>query len=364
MRGRSRERLRRLRTWLRAFDFALARRFGLATRDDRIFFILIALIGVVGGLLGFATQQVIDALQALLWGRHGDILQTVRAAPRWMVVAVPALGGALVGLLLWLDRRPEPGEGIGSIIEAIALQAGKIAPRPVLVNAAASVVTVASGGSLGREGPMIRLGAMVSSWLGQRFGVAPHRLKILVGCGAAAGFAATYNIPIGGTLFAMEVILGNFALEIFGPIVASSVIATVISRSLSGNAPLYAAPGYKLESGWELLLYAGLGVVGAVAAVAFVLGVGWGGRLFARATFLPRPLKPLAGMALLGGLGLYVPYALGRGYSTINLALAGNLKLSPRFGEHPELTIVLLLGLAAAKLVATALTRGSGGAGG
>ncbi len=84
-----------------------------------------------------------------------------------------------------------------------------------------------------------------------------------MGCGAAAGLAATYNIPIGGALFAMEVILGNFALEIFGPIVASSVIATLISRSLTGNVPLYAAPGYALVSGWEMLLYAGLGIVGA-----------------------------------------------------------------------------------------------------
>jgi CIC family chloride channel protein len=364
MGARSRAWAGRLRSWTRAFDFTLAQRFGLATREDRVFYFLIALVGIVGGLLGIVTEKLIALLQLLLWGAPGDLLEVARAAPRWVVVAAPAIGGAVVGLIVWLGRKPVAGEGMASLIESVALHGGKIPPRPVLLNALAAVVTVGSGGSLGREGPMIRLGSMISSWAGQRLGVAPYRLKILVGCGAAAGLAATYNIPIGGTLFAMEVILGNFALEIFGPIVASSVIATVIARSLTGNAPLYAAPGYKLLSGWELLLYAGLGIVGALAAVAFVLGIHAGRRAFARMTFLPRPLHPVLGMSLVGVLGLYVPYALGRGYGTINLALTGELKLPPRLGLPHEFTILLLLGLALAKLVSTSLTSGSGGSGG
>jgi len=380
MEARARIGLGRLREWLRAFDFTLARRFGLATREDRLFYLAIAAVGVVSGVLGIVTERLIAALQSLLWnadgyplhaawvaiasGAHGDLVQVADQVPRWVVVAAPAVGGAIVGLIIWLSRKPVAGEGMASLIESVALHGGKIPPRPVLVNALAAVVTVGSGGSLGREGPMIRLGAMISSWTGQRLGIPPHRLKILVGCGAAAGLAATYNVPIGGALFAMEVILGNFALEIFGPIVASSVIATVISRSLNGNAPLYAAPGYKLQSGWELLLYAGLGIVGALVSVAFVLGIRGGRRAFAKLTFVPRPVHPLLGMTLVGVLGLYVPYALGRGYGAINLALSGELKLPPRFGLSQEATVLFLLGLAAAKLLATALTSGSGGSGG
>ncbi len=211
---------------------------------------------------------------------------------------------------------------------------------------------------------MIRLGSMISSWMGARLELPAHRLKILVGCGAAAGLAATYNIPIGGALFAMEVILGNFALEIFGPIVASSVIATLIARSITGNAPLYATPEYALKSGWEMLPYAGLGVVAAFASVLFMLGVTLGTKAFARLRFLPRPFQPVIGMALLGVIGLWVPHALGRGYGTINLALAGTLKAPSHFGASPELTGLFLLGLALVKLAATALTRGSGGSGG
>jgi CIC family chloride channel protein len=353
-------RLRRWREWAGSLEFTLARRFGLATREERHFFLLIGVVGVVGGLLGVATEGLIQAIQTVLWGSPGELLDVARKVNRWVVIAAPTCGGVLVGAIVWLSRRPVGGEGMALLIEAVALSGGKIPPRPVLWNALGAIATVGSGGSLGREGPMIRLGAMISSWLGQRLGLPPHRVKILVGCGAAAGLAATYNVPIGGALFAMEVILGNFALEIFGPIVASSVIATVIARSVVGNAPLYAAPGYTLTSGWELLPYAGLGVVGALASLAFMFGVEGGRKLFTRLTFLPQPLKPVVGMSLLGVLGLYIPYALGRGYGTINLTLAEKLRLP----THPELTILLLLLLAAAKLLGTALTSGSGGSGG
>lgn len=364
-------RMRHLGNWVRSLDFTLARRFGLANREDRVFFLLIGLVGVLGGLLGVVTDFLIGLVQRILWGAPGDLFAIVSKVPRWVVVAAPATGGVVIGLLLWLSRRrmkgEASGEGMAMLIESVALSGGKISPRPVLINALAAVVTVGSGGSLGREGPMIRLGAMVSSWMGQRLELPPHRLKILVGCGAAAGLAATYNIPIGGTLFAMEVILGNFALEIFGPIVASSVIATLIARSLTGNEPLYAAPDYVLSNGWEMLLYLGLGIVGAFASVAFMIGVSWGSVVFKKLSkmkVLPRPFQPVVGMALLGVLGLYVPYALGRGYGLINLALAGNLKLPTPLALPQTFTVLFLLGLAVVKLAATALTRGSGGSGG
>ncbi|HET9210741.1 MAG TPA: chloride channel protein, partial [Thermoanaerobaculia bacterium] len=361
--------LRRLRDWARSLDFTLARRFGLANREDRLFFLLIGAVGIVGGLLGGATDLLIDLLRIVLWGSRGDLLTVIPKVHRWVIVTAPAIGGVLVGILYWRTHRRAQGEGgggegMGMLIEAVALSGGKIAPRPVMINALAAIVTVGAGGSLGREGPMIRLGAMISSWMGQRLEIPPHRLKILVGCGAAAGLAATYNIPIGGTLFAMEVILGNFALEIFGPIVASSVIATLIARAITGNQPLYAAPEYTLRTYWEMLPYAGLGIAAAFASVLFMIGVSLGGKVFSKLRFLPRPFHPVVGMTLLGVIGLYVPHALGRGYGTINLALAGTLKLPPHVAPSQELTGLLLLGIAAVKLIATALTRGCGGAGG
>jgi CIC family chloride channel protein len=344
--------MRRLRGWRRGLDFALARRFGLATREDRLFFLLIPLVGLLAGVFGLVITKLIAVFQTALWGSGEEILTRARNAPAWLRVVAPAIGGTIVGLIAWRARAPVGGHGISRLLEAVALRGGRVPPKPALLSAAAAVATVGSGGSLGREGPMIGLGAMVASWLGDRAKLPAHRLKVLVGCGAAAGMAAIFNTPIGGALFAMEVILGNFALDIFGPVVVASVLSTFVARSFRGAAPIYAAPGYVLVSGWELLAYLVLGLVGAIVSVIFVHVVRLVANSFAKATWLPFAARPVVGMTLVGLIGLYVPYVFGNGFDTITLAL------------HEKLPLVLLLSLPAAKLLATALTAGSGGAGG
>jgi CIC family chloride channel protein len=336
----------------RRLDFVLARRFALATREERLFFLLIPTIGLVAGLLGILVHRTIDGVRILLWGYWPSFENAATMAPAWQVVLAPTVGGLLVGLVIWWAKDAVGARGMSSLIEAVALHRGHVPLKPVFASAAAAIATVGSGGSLGREGPLIRLGAAISSWLGERFGLSAYRVKILVGCGAAAGFAASYNVPIGGSLFAMEVILGSFALEIFGPIVIAAVVSTLIARAAESNTPLYAFPGYTLDSSWEILAFVGLGLVGAVASLAFVLGVRWTSRLFGRFTALPAPLRPALGMFLLGLFALAVPQVLGSGFVTIHDALAGSLPWS-----------VLLL-LPVWKLVATALTLGSGGSGG
>jgi len=348
------ERLRgeRLRGWVRSLDFTLARRFGLATREDRLFFLLIPISGLLAGGLGLLVTAATQALQRALWTAPGSLLRAAEAAPWWQRLAAPAAGGVLVGLVIWLGKRRVGGHGTSGLIEAVALQNGRVDPGPVLLTTLAGVATVGSGGSLGREGPMISLGAMVASWLGTRLRLPPQRVKILLGCGAAAGMAAIYNTPIGGALFAMEVILGNFALEIFGPVVIASVLSTLVARTFRGAAPIYATPDYTLVSGWELLAYAGLGVVGALISIAFVLAMRGAQDGFTRLPLLPPAAKPVLGMLLVGGLGIWLPHVFGNGFETITMAL------------HDRLPWTLLLVLPLAKLAATAATAGSGGAGG
>ncbi len=344
--------LRLLRLGLRRVEFFLARRFALATREDRIFFLLIPTVGLVAGALGLVVHRLIDLVRSFLWGYWPNFVNAAERAPAWLVVGAPTAGGLLVALVVWWAREPVGGRGMSSLIEAVALHRGRVPLRQTAQSALAAIFTVGAGGSLGREGPLIRLGAAVSSWLGAKCGLPPFRVKVLVGCGAAAGFAAAYNVPIGGALFAMEVILGSFALEIFGPIVVAAVISTLLARAAEYHAPLYAIPGYALESPWEILAYLGLGVVGAFASLAFTLGVRAVARLFQSARFLPPVTRPVIGMALLGLLALAVPEVLGSGFVTIEEAL------------NARLTLAFLLLLPVAKLVATALTLGSGGSGG
>ncbi len=343
--------LRLLRRALRRVDYFLARRFALSTREDRIFFVSIPAVGVAAGLLGVLVHRAIDFVRTALWGYWPDLIHAVERLSALHVLLATGAGGVAVALIVWWAREPVSGRGMSSLIEAVALHEGRVPLRTTALSALAAVFTVGAGGALGREGPLIRLGSAISSWLGQRTGLPPFRIKVLVGCGAAAGFAAAYNVPIGGALFAMEVILGSFALEIFGPIVVAAVISTLIARAAEHNTPIYALPDYVLGSAWEILACLGLGIVGAFASVAFTLGVRGMAKGFQR-TRLPLWVRPVVGMLALGGLSLLVPQAIGSGFHTIREALTGAMPLA------------LLLLLPAVKLIATALTLGSGGAGG
>jgi CIC family chloride channel protein len=336
----------------RRLELFLARNLGLRSDEDRLFFLLVPGVGLVAGFVGFAVTAAIYGVQRVLWGSATDFAATAAAAPPWMRVAVPAFGGVLVGLIVFLVRRRMTGHGISGIIEAVALRRGDIPPGPSLQSLAASIVAVGSGGSLGREGPTIRTSAMGASWLGQRFNVSERRRRILVGCGAAAGIAAIYNTPVGAALFGMEVILGSFALDVFGPLVVASVIATFVGRSLIGSEPMYQVAGEGLVSWWELGTFAGLGLLGAFASAGFTRGIGGFEAGFRGLGRLPDWAKPVLGMALVGVLGLVVPQVYGNGFETITAALHGGLPLT------------LLVVLPFAKIAASGLTLGSGCPGG
>ncbi|MEM6455045.1 MAG: chloride channel protein [Acidobacteriota bacterium] len=350
-------RMRRLGRWLapwrRSAEFTLAKRFGLANQEDRLFFLLIPTVGAISGLLGVAIHKLIDLLRLAL---YGDI-QLLAAAPALEplhFLSALAIGGVLVALVVGLTGETVSGKGMGMLIESVAVHGGRVPMRPVVLRAITAVATVGCGGSLGREGPMIRLGAALASQFGVLARLPPHRVRILLGCGAAAGLSSVYNIPIGGALFAMEVILGNFALEIFGPIVVSSVVATLIVRTFEGNTPIYAAADLPYAGGWEMLTFALLGIAGAVVALLFTVAMRLGREGFAKLGVLPNWLKPLLGMLLLASA------VIATGFYKV---LGSGEELIVTIVREPQ-PVQLLLLLALAKLLATALTIGSGGSGG
>ncbi|MBC8185121.1 chloride channel protein [candidate division KSB1 bacterium] len=314
-------------------------------------FILGIIIGILGGFVSIGFRWLIIYFQTFTVGEEGNILAGLATLPFYWKIIIPVLGAAFVGPLIYFFAREAKGHGVPEVMQAIALKNGVIRPRVAAVKAIASAVTISTGGSVGQEGPIIQVGSALGSTIGQLLKVSPERLKILVGCGAAAGIAATFNAPIAGAFFALEIILGNFALLSFSPIIISSVMATVISRAFFGNYAIFTVPQYSLVSIWEVPLYMVLGLVTGLVGLAFTKSVYASERFFDKLK-MPEYLKTPFGAIFLGILIILSPHVFGGGYETIELALEGKLLW------HSLLLLILF------KLLATSVTLGSGGSGG
>jgi CIC family chloride channel protein len=279
------------------------------------------------------------------------LLDVVKTIPWSYKVGIPAAGGLLVGPLVYFFAREAKGHGVPEVMESVALRGGVIRKRVVLVKTLASAISIGTGGSVGREGPIVQIGSAIGSTIGQALHVSADRMRALVGCGAAAGIAATFNAPIAGSMFALEVILGDFGLATFSPIVISSVLATAVSRAFLGDTPAFIVPAYQFVSAWEFPIYLILGFFCAAVGVTFSKTLYRCEDLFESLKF-PEYLKPIIGGLILGVSGLLIPQILGVGYGAMDLALG------------QQLAWWLMLLLVAAKLLATSITIGSGGSGG
>ena len=320
--------------------------------------------GLAGAGGAVLFRLMIRGVQSIAWGdglgqviEEGllveavDPLDRVRAMEWWWRLMIPAIGGLIVGPLIYYFAREARGHGVPEVMKAVATRGGVIRARVVAIKAIASAVSIGTGGSVGREGPIVQIGSAVGSAFGQLLRLQVLQLRTLVACGAAAGISATFNAPIAGALFAAEVILANFAVAQFTPIVISSVVATVASRFFLGNHPAFLVPPYEIVSPFELAPYMVTGVVAGLVAVVFIRALDTAEDGFARIP-MPEPLKAGLGGLMVGAIGISLPEVFGVGYSTISLALAGELA---------AWTMGLLV---ITKIVATSITIGSGGSGG
>lgn len=343
--------MKTLQNWHSGLRRRLLTGTGRRSPSESALLLLIPVVGVVVGFSSIGIAHLIAFLQELLWGRGSDLLAGAMETPWPKRVLIPAAGGLLLGLLGLVLRVRMQGRGTPGIIEALALQNGVISLRRNAPGTVGGILTVGFGGSLGREGPMMEFGVAVSSWLGRRMRLEAQDLRILVCAAAAAGLSAAYNAPIGASLFALEVLIGSLALPVFGPVVVASIISTLIARNAMGSLPRFVVPEYELVSIYELGGYLVLGLLAGVFSAGVIRTVAWFDR-GASGLRLPRFLAPAIGFALVGGMGVWLPYVYGNGYETVNLAL------------NEQLPIELLVLLPFAKLIATVLTRSSGGAGG
>jgi len=324
---------------------------GLQANEHTIMAVFAVIVGLAAGFGAVGFRYLINFFQTLAYGGENDLLELVANLSWYHRVAVPAIGGLIVGPLVYFFAREAKGHGVPEVMESVALKGGVIRKRVVVVKSLASAISISTGGSVGREGPIVQIGSAIGSVLGQLMKVSADRMRTLVGCGAAAGIAATFNAPIAGSMFALEVILGDFGLATFSPIVISSVVATAVSRAFLGDTPAFIVPVYELVSAWELPMYLVLGLFCAVVGITFTKTLYRIEDLFDQIKF-PEYLKGIIGGLILGVASLVFPQILGVGYGAIDMALM------------QKMAWWLLLVLVAVKILATSVTIGSGGSGG
>ena len=323
----------------------------LKTNEHTIMAVLAVVVGLAAGFGAVGFRHLINFFQSIAYGSPNELLHVVETIPWNVKIWIPALGGLIVGPLVYFLAKEAKGHGVPEVMEAVALRGGVIRRRVVLVKSLASAVSISTGGSVGREGPIVQIGSAIGSTLGQILKVSADRMRTLVGCGAAAGIAATFNAPIAGSMFALEVILGDFGLATFSPIVISSVVATAVSRAYLGDTPAFIVPVYELVSAWELPMYLVMGIFCAAVGVLFTKTLYRIEDLFDEIKF-PDYLKGIFGGLILGSAALFFPQILGVGYGAIDMALA------------QQMAWWLLLILVPIKILATSITIGSGGSGG
>jgi CIC family chloride channel protein len=329
-------------------------------------------VGAGTGLGAVLFIRLIAAIQSLFFDTGAEWFGALGNG--WIVI-VPVLGGLVAGPIIAFFAKEAKGHGVPEVMQAIALRGGRIRPRVVLAKIVASAFCLGSGGSAGREGPIVQVGAALGSTIGQWFALSENRIRNLVACGAAAGIAATFNAPIAGVLFAMEIILGELHLGDLGNVVVSSVTAATIGRIFLGERPAFTIPNYGVNSPWETLLYVLLGILSALCAVGFIRLLYWFEDRFDHWRF-PDWLKPAVGGMLLGLLALAYPSALraaGISASDLPAGTVSSANLPQIFGAGfavieqsltVQISLGVLLALAFLKPLATSLTLGSGNSGG
>jgi len=311
--------------------------------------ILAVLVGLATGAGIWLFKYLIGVVKEFSFSTLGSALSPLGG---WSIALLPVIGGVLVGLLLHYWGGHEKIEGTGRVIQSIRVDGGRLRYKYLPVKTAAAVLSIGTGASVGPEDPSVSIGANLGSMLGQWTRLSEERITVLVSAGVAAAIAAAFNAPIAGVFFALEIVLGDITTSSLGMILISAVTSSVFTQWVSGTAPAFQAHYYTFNSGYELLLYAALGLLAGPISAVYVRLLYWTQDLFQKIK-LPRWVKTAAAGLAVGLVGIFYPQVFGVGYDTITSILSAT-----------KLTLGVLLILMIAKLVLTPISIAGGFAGG
>lgn len=324
-----------------------------AKLTEHFFMISLAvLVGILAGFGAVGVRLLIVGISDLCFPGDGSLLDRILMAPWYMRMLIPAIGGVFVGPLIYFFAPEAKGHGVPEVMQAVIKKGGSIRPRVAIVKAFASAISIGTGGSVGREGPIIQIGSSLGSTVGQFFRVTTTRMKILVGCGAAGGIAAAFNAPVAGALFAFELILMNFNVKSFSPVVIAAVMATVVSHYFEGDFAAFRVPNYHMIHSYEVIFYFILGVLSGLVSYLFIKFLYYSEDLWDDKFKIKQYYKPAIGGLLVGLIALLLPQIMGMGYDSIDAALNSRAVWS--------MALILIF----IKILATSITLGSGGSGG
>jgi CIC family chloride channel protein len=319
--------------------------------EETIHLVAAGVIGIIGGLTNLLFQSCVEVVMLIAVRKTGELVELAQIMTWWERLMIPALGGLVGGLILYWGLRLAGKQGASNILEVVVSGNGRLPMRTALVKAASSMVSIATGASIGREGSITQLTATFSSNFGQLFKWPPYRLRLMVACGAASGMAAAYNAPVAGSIFAAHIVLGNFSMNLFAPVIFAAVVATMVSRYFFGIKPFYEVPAYDFTYFSQLPWFIVLGVVSGLLSAGFLKAIRLSEDLFNRVN-APIYWRTALGGLIVGLLAIRYPAVWGNGYGAIDQIL------------HDPISQLSLLGLFAAKFLAILACVGSGMVGG
>ena len=335
--------------------------------------LLLVLSVIIGATTGLAAVAFIHLIEIIQNRSYNSVYFLFPHLGIWSYALVPIGGALLAGPIIAWFAKEAKGHGVPEVMQALVMRGGRIRPRVAIAKIVASALCIGTGGSAGREGPIVQVGSTLGSAMGQVLHLSDDRIKNLVACGAAAGIAATFNAPIAGVAFAIEVLMCELQVRAFGNVVIAAVSAAVVSQIYLGDQPAFTVPSYTMESPLTIFFYLLLGLAAAVVGVGFIRMLSWFEDVFDNWKF-PLLLKPAVGALFLGLLGVCylqftntsfenttelgmplienIPHIYGPGFTFIEQALHGNT------------SFWILALLVVLKPLATSLTLGSGNSGG